>query len=125
MHVINKYLTIETEAPIIFGAQGRSNTTFLETILPFLFTQSFQLDTVFGYLLLFVTFIFLFLQVLFFTTGERKILALTQRRVGPGVVGDRGRLQYFADALKLITKTYTSPRNINSLFFQGCAIAVF
>lgn len=67
----------------------------------------------------------MFLQVLFFTTCERKILALTQRRVGPRVVGDRGRLQYFADALKLITKTYTSPRNVNSLFFQGSAIAVF
>lgn len=67
----------------------------------------------------------MFLQVLFFTTCERKILALTQRRVGPRVVGDRGRLQYFADALKLITKTYTSPRNVNSLFFQGAAIAVF
>lgn len=67
----------------------------------------------------------MFLQVLFFTTCERKILALTQRRVGPRVVGDRGRLQYFADALKLITKTYTSPRNINSIFFQASAIAVF
>jgi NADH-quinone oxidoreductase subunit H len=67
----------------------------------------------------------MFLQVLFFTTCERKILALTQRRIGPRVVGDRGRLQYFADALKLITKTYTSPRNVNSLFFQGTAIAVF
>jgi NADH:ubiquinone oxidoreductase subunit H len=67
----------------------------------------------------------MFLQVLFFTTCERKILALTQRRLGPKVVGDMGRLQYFADALKLIVKTYTSPRKVNSLFFSGAAIAAF
>lgn len=83
------------------------------------------MDVIYGFLFFFLSFLFMFLQVLFFTTCERKILALTQRRVGPRVVGDRGRLQYFADALKLITKTYTSPRNVNSLFFQGSAIAVF
>lgn len=83
------------------------------------------MDIIYGFLFFFLSFLFMFLQVLFFTTCERKILALTQRRVGPRVVGDRGRLQYFADALKLITKTYTSPRNVNSLFFQGSAIAVF
>ena len=67
----------------------------------------------------------MFLQVLFFTTCERKILALTQRRLGPKVVGDMGRLQYFADAIKLIVKTYTSPRKVNLLFFSGASIAAF
>ena len=97
---------------------GRKVSTLLED-------NTTILVSILGYLFFFCTFIFLFLQVLFFTTGERKILALTQKRVGPRTIGDRGRLQYLADALKLITKTFTSPRNINSLFFQGCAIAVF
>jgi len=72
-----------------------------------------------------MSFLFLFLQVLFFTTCERKILALTQRRIGPRVVGERGRLQYLADALKLVAKLYMGPRKVNSLFFQGASIAAF
>lgn len=72
-----------------------------------------------------ISFLFLFLQVLFFTTCERKILALTQRRIGPRVVGERGRLQYLADALKLVAKLYMGPRKVNSLFFQGASIAAF
>ena len=71
-----------------------------------------------------VIFLF-FLQIVFFTTCERKILALTQRRVGPNVVGDRGRLQYIADALKLVIKVYFSPKKINNLFFQGSSIFIF
>ena len=78
-----------------------------------------------GLLYVFFSFLFMFLQVLFFTTCERKILALTQRRLGPKVVGDMGRLQYFADALKLIAKSYIGPRKINSFFFSNAAIAAF
>lgn len=78
-----------------------------------------------GLVYIFAFFLFLFLQVLFFTTCERKILALTQRRLGPRVVGDRGRLQFLADALKLITKTYFSPKKSNGILFQNAAIAAF
>ena len=78
-----------------------------------------------GLLYIFIFFLLLFLQVLFFTTCERKILALTQRRLGPRVVGDRGRLQFLADALKLITKTYFSPKKSNGILFQNAAIAAF
>jgi NADH-quinone oxidoreductase subunit H len=67
----------------------------------------------------------MFLQVVFFTTCERKILALTQRRVGPRVIGARGRLQFFADAVKLLTKTNASPKKVNMLFFQACAIGAY
>jgi NADH-ubiquinone oxidoreductase chain 1 len=67
----------------------------------------------------------MFLQVLFFTTAERKILALTQRRVGPKVMGTRGRLQYFADAIKILLKLSVSPRNVHSLFFYGAAVGTF
>ena len=38
------------------------------------------------------------------TLIERKILALIQRRVGPNYIGYKGRLQFIADALKLLMK---------------------
>lgn len=74
---------------------------------------------------LFLVYFMFFLQIVFFTTCERKILALTQRRIGPNILGDRGRLQYIADALKLVLKVYFSPRKINNIFFQGSSIFIF
>lgn len=78
-----------------------------------------------GFLIFWLAFIGILIQVMFFTTCERKILALTQRRIGPQVVGLRGRLQYLADSLKLLVKVYVSPRRINSSAFQGAAFAGF
>nr|QIB71984.1 NADH dehydrogenase subunit 1 [Gruberia lanceolata] len=78
-----------------------------------------------GLIYVWLSFLFIFLQVVFFTTCERKILALTQRRLGPRVVGERGRLQFIADALKLVAKLYVGPRKVNSLFFQNSAVAAF
>jgi len=75
--------------------------------------------------MVFLSFLFMFLQVLFFTSCERKLLALAQRRLGPHVVGDRGRLQFLADALKLVAKNSLSPRNINTSFFQASALGAF
>ena len=51
------------------------------------------------------------------TLLERKILALVQRRVGPLYVGYRGRLQYIADALKLLIKGIVIPEESNKFFF--------
>ena len=48
------------------------------------------------------------------TLVERKILSLVQRRVGPNFVGYRGRLQYIADALKLISKGTLLPAGIST-----------
>lgn len=47
------------------------------------------------------------------TLLERKLLALVQRRVGPNFVGYKGRLQYIADALKLIVKGVVIPSESN------------
>ena len=47
------------------------------------------------------------------TLLERKFLSLVQRRVGPNFVGYRGRLQYLADALKLLLKGLLIPEGIN------------
>ena len=51
------------------------------------------------------------------TLLERKILSLVQRRVGPLYVGYRGRLQYIADALKLLIKGIIIPDESNKFFF--------
>ena len=51
------------------------------------------------------------------TLVERKVLALVQRRVGPNYIGYRGRLQFIADALKLLLKhIYVLPRANRFLF---------
>jgi NADH-quinone oxidoreductase subunit H len=47
------------------------------------------------------------------TLIERKVLSLVQRRVGPFFVGYRGRLQYIADALKLLNKGLLIPNESN------------
>lgn len=54
------------------------------------------------------------------TLLERKILALVQRRVGPNFVGYKGRLQYLADALKLLTKEVIIPAESNKFWFIFC-----
>ena len=51
------------------------------------------------------------------TLIERKILALVQRRVGPFFIGYRGRLQYIADALKLLFKTIIIPNELNKFWY--------
>lgn len=48
---------------------------------------------------------------------ERKFLALTQRRVGPKYVGYRGRLQFIADSIKVLTKEYTLLYGVNNFLF--------
>ena len=67
------------------------------------------------------------LAVAFVTIVERKMLAATQRRVGPNVVGVYGVLQPFADALKLVVKETVIPANANkTLFFLApCATLIF
>jgi NADH:ubiquinone oxidoreductase subunit H len=51
------------------------------------------------------------------TLVERKVLSLCQRRVGPFFVGYKGRLQYIADALKLLAKGYIIPAEVNQFWF--------
>lgn len=51
------------------------------------------------------------------TLIERKVLALTQRRVGPNYIGYRGRLQFIADAVKLIVKHIVVIARVNRTLF--------
>ncbi|CCA78118.1 NADH-ubiquinone oxidoreductase chain 1 (mitochondrion) [Serendipita indica DSM 11827] len=57
------------------------------------------------------------LAVAFMTIIERKVLAATQRRVGPNTVGYYGILQPFSDALKLIIKETVIPAQANKVLF--------
>lgn len=51
-----------------------------------------------------IIFLCLTLIIATITLLERKLLALVQRRVGPNYIGYKGRLQFIADALKLLLK---------------------
>jgi len=51
------------------------------------------------------------------TLVERKTLSVIQRRVGPTQVGFRGRLQFIADALKLLLKGINVPDLTNRKLF--------
>lgn len=60
------------------------------------------------------------------TLVERRVLSLVQRRVGPNHVGFRGRLQFIADALKLLLKGITIPDLTNrKLFVFVPALSLF
>lgn len=48
---------------------------------------------------------------------ERKLLSLAQRRVGPCFLGYRGRLQYIADAIKVLIKDFYLPYYANKTLF--------
>ena len=75
----------------------------------------------FSYLQIFLTNILIFLLLTLIiatiTLMERKILSLVQRRVGPNYIGYRGRLQFIADALKLLVKHIVIINKVNKFLF--------
>ena len=74
------------------------------------------------HVILFVCFILVTLIIATVTLIERKCLSLVQRRVGPSEVAFRGRLQFFADALKLLAKGLILPYGVNPIFFLVCML---
>ena len=63
--------------------------------------------------------IFLCLTIIIATITliERKIMSLVQRRVGPNYIGYKGRLQFIADALKLLLKHIYIINKLNKVLF--------
>lgn len=65
-----------------------------------------------------IIFLCLTLIIATITLIERKVMSLVQRRVGPNYVGYKGRLQFIADAVKLLTKHIIVVNNVNKLLFM-------
>jgi NADH:ubiquinone oxidoreductase subunit H len=55
---------------------------------------------------------------------ERKVLSLMQRRVGPYFLGYRGRLQFIADAIKILVKDFFVPYKANKKLFVFCPVII-
>lgn len=73
----------------------------------------------------FITIVILVLSIAYFTLYERKLLAATQRRRGPNMVGFWGLLQAFADALKLLLKENLVVSGANYYLFILSPILLF
>ena len=67
----------------------------------------------------------LLVAIAYFTYAERKVLAYSQLRKGPNVVGPAGLLQPFADGLKLLMKETVVPSGANRIVFVAAPIMTF
>ena len=67
----------------------------------------------------------LLIAVAYLTYFERKVLAFSQLRKGPNVVGPFGLLQPFADGLKLLIKETVVPSGANRVVFIVAPIVTF
>ena len=76
----------------------------------FFFVVSFLKNLIF--------FLLLTIVIATITLIERKVLSLVQRRVGPNYIGYKGRLQFIADALKLLVKHIFILNRVNKLLFM-------
>jgi NADH-quinone oxidoreductase subunit H len=84
----------------------------------------------FGYLIILVVEIGVLCGVLlgaiaYFTYAERKVLAYSQLRKGPNVVGPFGLFQPIADGLKLLMKETVIPSGANRIVFVAAPMATF
>jgi NADH-quinone oxidoreductase subunit H len=67
----------------------------------------------------------LLVAIAYFTYAERKVLAFSQLRKGPNVVGPFGLLQPIADGLKLLIKETVVPSGANRVVFVAAPIITF
>ena len=67
----------------------------------------------------------LLVAIAYLTYAERKVLALSQLRKGPNVVGPFGLFQPIADGLKLFVKETVVPSGANRIVFVAAPVATF
>src|SRR5207253_596001 len=67
----------------------------------------------------------LLVAIAYLTYAERKVLALSQLRKGPNVVGPFGLFQPFADGLKLLVKETVVPSEANRVVFIIAPLVTF
>ncbi|HEX2150974.1 MAG TPA: NADH-quinone oxidoreductase subunit H, partial [Stellaceae bacterium] len=67
----------------------------------------------------------LLLAIAYYTYAERKVLAFSQLRKGPNVVGPFGLLQPMADGLKMLVKETIIPSGANRLVFIAAPMVTF
>ncbi|HVB17570.1 MAG TPA: NADH-quinone oxidoreductase subunit NuoH [Stellaceae bacterium] len=67
----------------------------------------------------------LLLAIAYFTYAERKVLAFSQLRKGPNVVGPFGLFQPIADGLKLLMKETVIPSGANRVVFVAAPMLTF
>ena len=67
----------------------------------------------------------LLVAIAYYTYFERKVLAFSQLRKGPNVVGPFGLLQPFADGLKLLVKETVVPSEANRVVFIIAPLLTF
>ncbi|MBV8778784.1 MAG: NADH-quinone oxidoreductase subunit NuoH [Alphaproteobacteria bacterium] len=67
----------------------------------------------------------LLVAIAYYTYFERKVLAYSQLRKGPNVVGPLGLLQPFADGLKLLLKETIVPSGANRIVFVAAPMITF
>jgi NADH:ubiquinone oxidoreductase subunit H len=78
---------------------------------------SWALVSITSLLKMIVLFLIFTIVIATVTLIERKVLSLVQRRVGPNYIGYRGRLQFIADALKMLLKHIAIVNKTNRLLF--------
>ena len=67
----------------------------------------------------------LLLAIAYYTLAERKVLAASQLRKGPNVVGPFGLLQPIADGLKMLVKETIVPSGANRIVFIAAPMLTF
>ena len=89
------------------------------------FWTGYALPTVITAIEVVIVVVPLLLAIAMLTYAERKVLAFSQLRKGPNVVGPLGLLQPFADGLKLLVKETIIPSGANRVVFVVAPLVTF